>query len=388
MIKSSVIGFLYRTVAKPLLFKTDPEWIHDIAIKVGAFSGKYKFTRGFIKSCLYYSNASLEQDILGIHFPNPIGLAAGFDKDARMIDATAPLGFGFTEIGSITGEPCLGNPKPRLWRLPKSEGLVVYYGLKNDGCEKISARLKNKHFKIPVGTSFAKTNSSDVVTTEAGIADYVKAYKTFVDIGAYSVINISCPNAFGGQPFSDPNKLELLMKEIAKIHSKKPLFLKLPPDLPNSDTDKIIEIARKHGVKGFICTNLSKDKNNPAIKDKNVPDVGGVSGRPAAASADKMISYVYGKTHHSTSSWQGGEFVIIGCGGIFTAEDAYRKIKLGASLVQLITSMIFMGPQVVGEINEELVRLMKKDGYKNIGEAVGVGCEAIASGSNAAVLKK
>jgi dihydroorotate dehydrogenase len=330
----------------------------------GNFLGSNLLTKALTAFFFYYSNKSLEQKILGINFPNPIGLAAGFDKDGVLTEIIPRVGFGFTEVGSITGEPCAGNQKPRLWRLKKSSGLVVYYGLKSEGCEKISERLRNKIFTIPVGTSIAKTNNPKTVRVEAGIADYIRAYKKFTDIGSYFTINISCPNAFGGKPFTDSERLDRLLAEIDKIQTKKPIFLKMSPDLNKKEIDLIICVARKHRIAGFICTNLTDNRKNKKIVDRLVPKKGGISGKPVEGLADDLISHVYRKTR--------GEFVIIGCGGVFSAEDAYKKIKLGASLVQLITGMIFEGPQLISEINQGLTSLLKRDGFKNISQAVGI----------------
>jgi dihydroorotate dehydrogenase len=366
--KNAVIHWLYVHVLKHFFFLIDPEKMHDSMVGFGKTLGKHKFTRRITSGLFNYTNPMLEQTIVGIKFKNPVGLAAGFDKDANLTQILPSVGFGFEEIGSVTGEPCEGNPKPRLWRLPKSKALIVYYGLKNNGAEEISKRLASQKFAFPIGTSIAKTNDGCTVSTEAGIADYVKAYKLMSNIGEYTTINISCPNAFGGQPFSDPNKLEMLLHEISKLPKTKPIFLKMPPDLPANDVDKIIELARRFKVNGFICTNLTKDRIEPSIKAKineSLPtDKGGLSGKIVEQLSDDLIKYVYSKTK--------GEFVIIGCGGIFSAKDAYRKIRLGASLLQLITGMIFEGPQLIGETNRGLVRLLKKDGYKNVSEAVGV----------------
>lgn len=361
--RNVIEGFLYSKIAKPVFFLIDPEKIHHFFIGVGRMLGSNPATRGITKFFFGYSNKKLEQNILGIHFKNPIGLAAGFDKDAEIIKIMEPVGFGFTEVGSITGEPCSGNPKPRLWRLVKSKGLLINYGLNNQGCEKISARLGRQKFKIPLGINVAKTNCKETADPQKGIEDYVKAYKAFADIGDYSVINISCPNAYGGEPFTNPEKLEMLLSAITKIHAKKPIFIKIAPDLAHEVVDGIIEVSHKHGVKGFICTNLTKKRDNPKIIEKNLPAYGSISGKPIEDLSEKMISYVYKKT--------GGKSVIIGVGGVFSAQDAYRKIKLGASLVQLITGMIFEGPQLISEINRSLVDLMTKDGFKNISEAVG-----------------
>lgn len=366
-IRNVIIGFLYKTILKPIFFKIDPERVHDMFISFGQILGSNFITRGLTSFAFKYSNRKLEQQILGIKFKNPIGLAAGFDKDARIIKTMGPTGFGYTEIGSITGEPCAGNPKPRLWRLEKSKGLIVYYGLKNEGAEKIAKKLKNKKFNIPVGISIAKTNCKETATTEAGIKDYAKAYKTLNDLGDYFTINISCPNAYGGLPFTDKDKLEVLLAELEKTPTEKPVFLKLAPDLTHKEIDELIEVADNHKIDGFICTNLTKDRENEYIKEhlKDADPVshGGISGKPIKDLSTKIIKYVYKKTN--------GKYVIIGCGGIFTAKDAYEKIKAGASLLQMITGMIFEGPQAISEINLGLVKLLTKDGYDNISEAVG-----------------
>lgn len=363
-IRNRISRFLYINIARKIFFLIDPEKIHHWMIIFGAFLGSNPVTRVITSFFFSYSNKSLEQKILEVHFKNPVGLAAGFDKDAQIIDIMKPTGFGFTEVGSITGESCPGNKRTRLWRLIKSRGLLINYGLNNDGSEKISARLSKKHFKIPVFTNVAKTNSKETNTIEAGIVDYMKAYKKFAGIGNFSVINISCPNAYGGEPFTDPAKLEKLLAEISKIPTKKPILIKIAPDLKHETVDKIIEISLKHGVKGFICTNLTKDRNNPKILEKELPGPGSISGKPIEDLANKMIAYVCKKTE--------GKVVIIGVGGIFSAKDAYKKIKLGASLVQLITGMIYEGPQLISEINQGLAKLLENDGFKNISEAIGV----------------
>ncbi len=354
---------LYQWVLKPIFFKFDPEMIHDQMTSVGEFLGKFYITRKITGYFFRYSNPMLRQNILGINFENPVGLSAGFDKNAVLTNILSEVGFGFMEVGSITGEKCEGNPKPRLWRLKKSKSLAVYYGLKNEGCESVAKRLSRKKFKIPVNISIAKTNCSDTVDTEKGIEDYFKAYNAFSNIGDFITINISCPNVFGGQPFTDSKKLGALLERIISIPKTKPIFLKLSPDLNNEEIGEIIDLAIKFKIDGFICSNLTKNRNNKNIIDEQIPEKGGLSGKVVSDMSDDLIRHVYKKT--------GGKSVIIGVGGIFTAEDAYKKIKAGASLLELITGMIFEGPQVISEINLGLIKLLKKDGYKNISEAIG-----------------
>ncbi|OGY23476.1 MAG: dihydroorotate dehydrogenase (quinone) [Candidatus Woykebacteria bacterium RBG_13_40_15] len=361
-VRNTLLGFLYRAILRPVLFLIEAETVHNLAINTGRFLGSNPVTRFKTGVLFNYSNKTLSQELAGIRFKNPIGLAAGFDKDGYLTNILPSVGFGFAEIGSVTGEPCSGNPKPRLWRIPKSKGIVVNYGLRNEGCKKISKRLGNKNFSIPVGVNVAKTNSAKTSVLKDGIADYVKAYKSFLEIGAFFTINISCPNAFGGEPFTDPGKLELLLAEIDKTETKKPIFLKMPPDLPTSQVDEIINVAERHKITGFVCSNLTKKRIK--LADKSVPVAGGISGKPAEAASNELISYIYRKF--------GKKFVIIGCGGVFSAEDAYKKIKLGASLIELITGMIYDGPQVVAEINQGLARLLKKDGLESLSEAVGL----------------
>lgn len=332
--------------------------------------GKYGIARKIVRFYFYYSNPILEQNILGIKFKNPVGLSAGFDKDANLTAILPSIGFGFMEVGSITGDPCVGNPKPRLWRMKKSKSLAVYYGLKNDGCEAISEKLKGKKFSIPVGISIAKTNSPKTVSVEKAILDYFKTYQIFSGTGDYAVINISCPNAYGGEPFTDSAKLRALLEKIFSIPKTKPVFLKLSPDSSKKEIDGLIGVAVEFGIDGFVCSNLTKNRNNPAILDEFVPKPGGLSGKILDNLSTELIRYVYKKSLDGADEGI-RKFVIIGAGGISSAEDAYKKIKAGASLIELITGMIFEGPQLISDINLGLVKLLKADGYKNISEAIG-----------------
>lgn len=363
-IRNQFNRFVYKFFLRRVFFWINPETVHDWMIGVGKLLGRTSTTKKLTALFFSYSNKKLEQEILGINFPNPIGLAAGFDKDAYLIDILPCVGFGYGEVGSITGEPCEGNPKPRLWRLKKSRSLLVYYGLKNEGCKKIAKRLKDKTHIIPIGTSIAKTNCKETVETEAGIDDYVKAFRSFIDIGSYFTINISCPNAFGGEPFTDSVKLDRLLKRIDKVPTRKPIFLKISPDLTKKAIDAILSVVSRHRVHGFICSNLTKKRDNKKIIDSNIPAKGGFSGKVEEELVNEQIRYIFQKTK--------GKYIIIGLGGVFSAEDAYKKIRLGASLIQLITGMVFEGPQLISEINQGLVRLLEKDGLDNISQAVGM----------------
>ncbi len=294
-----------------------------------------------------------------------MGLAAGFDKDANLMRIIPAVGFGFEEVGSVTALPCKGNPKPRIWRLPKHGSLVVNYGLKNCGCKAIVRKLRGKRNEIPIGINIARTNCRDVSSEEEGIGDYFESLKTLEPYASYVTINISCPNAFGGQFFTDPILLEKLLAKLMTIGTDKPIYIKLSPDLLLEQVDVIISVCEKYSIGGFIISNLLKNREGSGIHQGGFAKVGqgGLSGKPVERNSNQMISHVYQRT--------GGKYTIIGCGGIFSAKDAYEKIRCGASLVQLITGMIFEGPLLIGRINRGLVRLLRRDGFNDISQAVG-----------------
>jgi len=348
----------YKWILKPIFFKFDPENIHNKVSNFLYFLGKHLITRKIVYFCLGYSNSMLKQNILGIDFKNPVGLSAGFDKNAILIDIMPALDFGFEEVGSITAEPYGGNSKPHLYRLPKTKSLRVNYGLKNLGAKVLHQQLQNKILPLPLGINIAKTNSRETSNVNKGIEDYFSTYKMFQDTGSYITINISCPNTCERKPiFTEPQNLDLLLNKIFSIPKIKPVFIKLSPDLPEVELLKILKVCQKYSVDGFVCTNLTKE----SLQDHF--GKGGFSGKAVEKLSNQLIQKVH--------KFYDGKIIIIGVGGIFNTEDAYRKIKLGASLIQLITGMIFEGPQLISDINLGLVRLLKADGYKNISEAVG-----------------
>ena len=352
----------YRHLLKPVLFWFDPEMIHDLFTVAGEKLGRYRLTRWLTAMAFDYQHPMLEQTIRGLKFTNPVGLAAGFDKDARLTAILPSVGFGFEEVGSITGKACPGNPKPRLWRLPKSQSLIVNYGLKNTGAEAIAKKLTGQKFAYPLGISMAKTNSPETVEINAGVEDYFKVYQTFMEagIGDYFTINISCPNAFGGQPFTDPARLDLLLAKLATVPKTKPIFIKMPPDVTTENIDAIIALAEKYQLDGFISTNLTKDNTHIRLhlKEELPTTKGGLSGKVIAPLALEQVRYLKSKV--------GNRFVIIACGGIFNADDAYTYLQAGASLLQLVTGLIFEGPQLISEINRGLVERLKAGGLENI----------------------
>ena len=351
---------IYRKYIRPILFKGDPEKVHNLTILIGRVLAFSRISR-ILRNNLVVNDKMLKNKIMGIEFDNPIGLAAGFDKNAYLIDFMSDLGFGFIEVGSITANPCAGNLKPRLHRLVKDQGIIVNYGLANEGAAKIRERLKGKKFRIPVGISIAKTNNPNIKGEES-VNDYLKCFKIMREIGDYVTINISCPNVGDGRSFEDSVLLESLLKKINKIRDQKKILLKISPDINIKDLDKILKLAEKYKIEGFVVANLSKNRDGLS-NDLNLKYFGGISGKHTREKSNNLIKYIFRKTK--------GKFVIVGCGGVFNGADAYEKIKNGASLIQMITGMIFEGPGIIKKINRELLELIEKDGYKNIREAIG-----------------
>jgi dihydroorotate dehydrogenase len=363
---------IYQNVVKPVLFKMDPEFVHDRFTFAGRVLGSNPLTRGAV-SCVYkYKNPMLVQTIDGITFQNPIGLAAGFDKDAKLMKILPAMGFGFEEVGSITYEPYAGNPKPRLVRLPKDNGIIVYYGLKNKGSKVLRPKFikdgKRIKYDLPIGISVAKTNK-DHKTQQDKVTDWVSGIKAMKDCGDYLTINLSCPNTFDKQNFCEWNFLEILLSSIekAKVRITVPVYLKISADISFEQLDYLVGVARKHPfVRGFILTNLVKDRSTVKLKSPKSayePYKGGISGPLVKKKSIELVRHLYKTTK--------GEYTIIACGGVLTAEDAYEYLRAGANLIQMITGMIYNGPATIKNVNKGLVKLAQADGYKNISEATG-----------------
>jgi dihydroorotate dehydrogenase subfamily 2 len=357
---------LYRYLTKPLLFRFNPERVHERVLALGAFAGRHALTRRLLKACFGFRHPSLETTVAGIRFANPVGLAAGFDKNARLTGVLGNIGFGFAEVGSITAKPCAGNKKPRLWRLPEDKAIIVNYGLPSEGASAIAKNLASAKYSLPIGVSIARTNLPDLIGDDA-IEDYATSFSLLSSFGSYVTINVSCPNASDGRQFCEPDLLDRLLIRIGLLAPTRPVFVKLKPDMTERDFDDVLEVSRPHRwLTGFIISNLTSDRSllrtNPAILN-SIGEHGGVSGEPVREASNRLLSYGFRRSHD--------RFVFIGCGGIFSGADAYEKIRLGASLVQLVTGMIYNGPSIIGRINRELVYLLKRDGFTSIKEAVG-----------------
>lgn len=360
--------FIYEKLIKPILFKADPERVHNAFVIYGKIAGAVPPIRWILSALYNYHNPALIQRVANIRFENPVGLAAGFDKECQLMKVLPSIGFGYEEVGSITARPYDGNPRPRLARLPKDKSIIVNYGLKNKGAKRLKKRIYGKRFKMVVGVSVAKTNMKFKDDKEK-LDDWVKGIRTLKDCGDYLTLNVSCPNTYDTTNYCEPRLLEKLLFRIdnEKLQFKKPVFLKLTADLTDAQADAIIKACTpRKWVTGFILTNLVKDKTKLSLKspkESYEKYKGGLSGKVVQPRALKLV-----RTFRKLG---GGRFILIGCGGIFSAEDAYEYIKAGASLVQLITGMIYRGPATIKDINKGLVRLLEQDGYTKISEAIG-----------------
>lgn len=366
------VRFGYINIIKPVLFKMKPDDVHNKMIKMASLVGRKPFLRGFTK-LIFVSRRDkrLIQKYHDIEFKTPVGLSAGFDKNGEIVPTIAAVGFSFETVGSVTGKQCDGNLRPWFHRLPKSKTLIVNAGLGNHGSSNIIKRIRGyaKHTidNFPIVLSVAKTNSPDVVDDQAGVDDYILSIKRAKNEPNIKLIelNISCPNAFGGEQFTTPARLKMLLSAVDKIKLEKPVLIKMPINLSWADTKALLDVIVKHNVAGVTIGNLAKDRTKANLKEE-LPDSvkGNMSGLPTRDLSNNLIRKTYLE--------YGDKIMIIGVGGIFTAEDAYEKIRLGSSLVELISGMIFYGPQLIAEINDGLSRLLKRDGYTHISQAIGV----------------
>ncbi len=359
----------YKAILRRILFLFNSEFLHDLLTVFGEFLGKIKPLRSFIRKLFRFENKNLSQEVAGIYFENPIGLAAGFDYQARLVRILPSLGFGFETIGTITNKPYQGNRKPRLARLVKSQSLLVNKGFKNQGIDKILVKLKKIRFEIPVGLSIGKTNSPKSTTQTDAIEDIVQAFrkaeKARVPFSYYE-LNISCPNLYGNVSFYPRENLKDLLSAVTALKLTKPLFIKMPIEKSDGEVLEMLKVTTSFPVKGVIFGNLQKNRKDPGLDQKEIEKykVGNFSGKPTEKRSNELIRLAYKK--------YGKQLVIIGCGGVFSGEDAYRKIRLGATLIQFVTGLIFEGPLLAAQINLELGNLLKKDGLSHINQAIGV----------------
>ncbi|OHA17709.1 MAG: dihydroorotate dehydrogenase (quinone) [Candidatus Taylorbacteria bacterium RIFCSPHIGHO2_01_FULL_46_22b] len=362
-------SLLYRYIVRPILFRFDSEAVHRLMVRLGVLLGDFSLTRKLMSSLFVSQYPQLIESIADISFRSPVGLAAGFDYNAELMEVLPSLGFGFQTVGTITNLSYAGNTTPRLGRLVKSRSLLVNKGFKNDGISAVLGRLSNKRFRFPVGLSIGITNTANLKTLETGIADIVSTFRKAEQSNppfSYYELNISCPNLNTSISFYAPEDFRELLMAVTGLRLSKPLFIKMPIDRTEIEFDQLIAVVLEFPVQGIIVGNLLHDRKDSAFVPAEINSAprGNFSGIPTQKHSDHLIARAYKASK--------GRLTIIGCGGVFSAEDAYRKIRLGASLIQLITGLVFVGPQLVSEINRGLVRLLDRDTYNSISEAIGV----------------
>lgn len=339
------------SVIRKLLFCIDPEKVHHLVMKGLKFAYAIPFLRSILQAMFCVKHPSLERKLWGLVFPNPVGLAAGFDKDAKYSDALACVGFGFVEIGTVTPRPQPGNPQPRLFRLPADSAIINRMGFNNEGSKAAGERLRNRKERIIIGGNIGKNKDTP---NEQAIDDYTACFKDLYDVADYFVVNVSSPNTPGLRALQDKeplmNILNTLMALNKGLGQPKPLLLKIAPDLTNEQLDDIVSIVSETGIQGIVATNTTIERSG---LDSNATEIakigaGGLSGKPLRKRATEVISYLYKKSN--------GSFPIIAAGGIFTAEDAQEKLNAGATLVQVYTGFIYEGPAIVSNICKGLRR--------------------------------
>jgi dihydroorotate dehydrogenase len=340
---------LYKKLFFPLLTQFDPERIHYFAMDCLHFACKIPGVKYFLKTQLEIEAPSLHRNFMGLNFKNPVGLAAGFDKNALWIDELDCLGFGFIEIGTVTPKPQDGNPKPRLFRLKKDEALINRMGFNNGGVEEVVKNLKRRNSDIIVGGNIGKNKLTE---NEDALGDYLIAFRGLAEFVDYFVVNVSSPNTPGLRDLQEKEPLKKILAalQVENQKHKKPVLLKIAPDLTDSQLDDIVEIVTETGIAGVIATNTTLSRANLKTDSDIVENIGagGLSGKPLKDRSTQVIKYLSLKS--------GGKFGIIGAGGIYTAQDAKEKLAAGATLVQVYSGFIYEGPAIAKNINKELIK--------------------------------
>jgi dihydroorotate dehydrogenase len=335
----------YGSVIRPLAFLFDPEWVHEQAMGLIA--------RGIFRGPLVEDHR-LEQTLFGVKFANPLGLAAGFDKNAVALDHWHKLGFGHVEVGTVTQLAQPGNPRPRLFRVPEAQALINRLGFNNDGAHAVAERFIEAHPHLPVGVNLGK---SRVVPLEEAVADYAASFRILGQRGAWVTVNVSSPNTPGLRSLQEKGPLTELLTALRELGPEIPLFVKVAPDLELTALDEVLDVAVTAGLTGIVATNTTLSRDGIALNEQ-----GGVSGGPLRSKANDCLAHIARAKTNLT---------LIGVGGVFGADDLYEKIALGAHLVQVYTGWIYTGPTMVGESLGGLLMRMDQEGIKSLGQLRG-----------------
>ncbi len=369
---------IYEKLIRPLLFNVNPETAHEFGIETLKIALGSKTARDFISQKFAVQRfENLER--FGLQFKNPLGIAAGFDKNGVVVNQLAALGFGFTEVGTVTFNPQKGNEKPRLFRLPEDKALINRLGFNNEGTPSVIERLKKISPNCVLGVNIGKNKD---VPNEKAIENYLKSFDLAHEVADYIAVNVSSPNTPNLRELQKAENLDELLSELQKrnkvlssafrrqnasekpaeagTQNLKPLLVKIAPDLTEAEIEAIVSIALRLNLAGIIATNTTVKREN--LKTK-IDETGGLSGKPLQKVSNEVIAKIY--------KYSNGKLPVIGVGGVFTAEDAFEKIASGASLVQAYTGFIYQGFSFACEINSGLQKILKDRGFKNIDEAVG-----------------
>jgi dihydroorotate dehydrogenase len=363
---------MYRLL-RPLLFRLPPETAHGLVMRAARLGER---APGLLRRACSVPDDRLRQRLWGLDFPNPVGLAAGFDKNAERVRFWAALGFGFCEVGSVTARESGGNPQPRAFRLPADHALINRMGLNNEGAEAVAARLAalpRQARSVPLGINVTKTHDPEILG-EAAVEDFAYSVRRLAGLADYLALNVSCPNTAEGKTFEEPEALDALLRAVmavrAEVAPSVPVLVKLSPPPSGEAPDlgaieELVGLSLGHGVAGFIVTNTAPDRAGLRT-DSSLLDAigrGGLSGRPLAERALALTRFLFRLTE--------GAVPLIGVGGIDSAEWAYRRMRAGASLVQVYTGLVYEGPGLVRRINRGLLDRLDRDGGSNISALVG-----------------
>lgn len=342
---------MYKRLIRPILFKFSPESIHNFTFSLLKFGLNIPGFAQLTRKCFEVSSPILKKEVFGLTFKNPVGLAAGFDKNAHLFNELACFGFGFIEIGTLTPKAQPGNPQPRSFRLPEDKGLINRMGFNNHGLERAIERLKKNHSNVIIGGNIGK--NKDTPNSEATL-DYEKGFLALFDVVDYFVVNVSSPNTPNLRELQEKEPLLKLLNHLMQLNrtkpKMKPILLKIAPDLSNEQLDDIIEIVIESKIDGVIATNTTISRSGLKTDAKKVEEIGagGLSGAPLAKRSTEVIRYLKQKSNSA--------FPVIGVGGIMSPKDALEKIEAGADLVQIFTGFIYEGPGLIKRINKELIK--------------------------------